>query len=204
MGVLKRLTEEYFGETERKEDMIKLPEGVVRVDFTDRNGKRHRSGYRVENGSWGTLDGLIKKLIDKRGPECDLNDVDVSNVKDMKHMFSNSDFNGDISGWDVSGVTNMSYMFCGSHFNGDISEWDVSGVTTMYAMFSYSQFNGDISGWNVFKVTDMGGMFDTSKFTGENGDISGWDVNPDCDTRGMFDDSPLMNNPPEWYNNRME
>ena len=171
-GVLKRLTEEYFGDTERREDMIELPEGVIRVDFTDRNGRRHRNGYRVVDGSKGTLQELIEKLIHKRGSECDLNDVDVSNVTNMGYMFAWSLFNGDISGWDVSKVENMAGMFYNSAFNGDISGWDVSGVRDMSFMFVGSDFNGDISGWDVSGVTDI---------------------------RSMFYNSPLMNNPPEWY-----
>ena len=174
MGVLKKLTSEYFGETERLEDRIVM-DGIVRADFTDRNGRRHRNGYRVEDGIWATLKKLIWKLVDKRGVECDLNDVDVSNVTSMSHMFFNSQFNGDISGWDMSGVTNMSYMFFNSQFNGDISRWKVSNVNDMSHMFRNSVFNGDISRWKV---------------------------NPDCYMTIMFKNSPLENNPPEWYKNR--
>jgi surface protein len=61
---------------------------------------------------------LIKKLIKERGLNADLNDIDVSNVKDMYYLFLNSRFNGDISEWDVSNVTNMRGMFNESSFNG--------------------------------------------------------------------------------------
>jgi surface protein len=151
MGVLKKLTSEYFGKTERLEDRV-IMDGVVRADFTDMNGKHHKDGYRVENGDDDILYKLIRALIGKRGPECDLNDVDVSNVTDTNRLFYKSDFNGDISGWNVSGVTNM------------------------YAMFWDSDFNGD---------------------------ISGWEVDPDCVMTYIFKKSPLENNPPKWYNNRM-
>ena len=150
MGVLKRLTEEYFGETERKEDMIKLPAGVVRVDFTDRNGKRHKNGYRVVDGSGGTLMKLIKKLVDKRGLECDLNDVDVSNVRNMSYMFLNSHFNGDISGWDVSGVIGMYCMFFKSAFtgeNGDISGWEPLSLKSMFGIFNDSPLENNPPEW---------------------------------------------------------
>ena len=111
MGVLKKLTSEYFSDTERKEDMIELPKGVMRVDFTDMNGRRHKNGYRAENGERDTIRELIEKLMNKRGPECDLNDVDVSNVTNMDYMFFHSHFNGDISKWDVSSVEDMNLMF---------------------------------------------------------------------------------------------
>ena len=63
-------------------------------------------------------------------------------------MFSNSQFNKDISKWDVSKVTDMSYMFANSKFNKDISKWDVSNVKKMIRMFDNSDFEQDISKWN--------------------------------------------------------
>ena len=50
------------------------------------------------------LKELIDQLIDERGPNCDLNDIDVSRVEDMSRLFCDSKFNGDISKWDVSNV----------------------------------------------------------------------------------------------------
>ena len=46
-------------------------------------------------------------------------------------------FNQDISSWDVSNVTNMKEMFSGAaSFNQDIGSWDVSAVTDMDGMFA--------------------------------------------------------------------
>ena len=72
---------------------------------------------------------------------------------------------GDISGWDVSNVRDMSHMFAyAKSFNGDISNWDVRNVTNMRGMFTYAKsFNRDLSGWDVSKVTDMRGMFNDAK-----------------------------------------
>jgi len=39
----------------------------------------------------------------------------------MSSMFRKTKFNRDISQWDVSNVNDMSYMFSDSEFNGDIS-----------------------------------------------------------------------------------
>ena len=67
---------------------------------------------------------VINKRIEEQGLECDLNDIDVSKVKDMSGLFSADalkDFNGDISKWNTSNVKDMRYMFNGSQFNGDIS-----------------------------------------------------------------------------------
>ena len=40
---------------------------------------------------------LVKKLIEERGNEADLNDVDVYQIKEMWGMFYSSEVNGDIS-----------------------------------------------------------------------------------------------------------
>ena len=53
------------------------------------------------------LEDLIKKLIKKRGNKADLNDVNVSLITDMRELFMNSSFNGNISNWNVGNVKCM-------------------------------------------------------------------------------------------------
>ena len=101
----------------------------------------------------------IKRSIRVLGGKCNLNFIDTELINDMRYMFYDFEFNGDISNWNVENVTNMKYMFCGSKFNGGISGWDVRNVTDMFSMFYGSKFNGNISSWNVEKVTNMGFMF---------------------------------------------
>ena len=169
------------------------------------------------------LEWLIKQLIEKRGLNCDLNDIDISRVTDLSELFSSvtlREFNGDISKWDTSNVKDMSWMFYQSKFNGDISKWDTSNVRSMKRMFYYSEFTGDISKWDVSKVTNMECMFNGSQFNGDiskwdvssvidmtamfmnskfNGDISKWDVRRVKDMSMMFDKSPLEDKKPSWY-----
>ncbi len=114
----------------------------------------------------------------------------VSNIIDMYYMFSESEFNGDISSWDVSNVKYMTAMFSHSKFNGDISKWNVSNVKYMTVMFSKSKFNGDISKWNVSNVISMDDMFSNSEF---NGDISKWNVSNVKYMRGIFNESKFNN-----------
>ena len=131
-----------------------------------------KSQYNYHPETRDELKKLVKKLIEERGDDADLNDIDTSEITSMSFLFMESQFNGDISQWDVSNVKKMSCMFHNSKFNGDISNWNVSNVKNMYCMFAYSNFNGDISKWDVSNVENM---------------------------HYMFEDCPLAKNPPAWY-----
>ena len=79
---------------------------------------------------------IVKEIIAEKGPNCDLNFIDVSNITDMSKLFYGTKFDGDISKWNVSNVENMDYMFANSKFNQDISKWDVSNVENMNKIFA--------------------------------------------------------------------
>ena len=66
------------------------------------------------------LKTIINARITEEGPNCDLNDIDVSLIDDMSYLFVDSKFNGNISKWDVSNVKDMRRMFAHSTFNGHI------------------------------------------------------------------------------------
>ena len=91
----------------------------------------------------GELEAIIEQRIKEQGPNCDLNDIDVSEIEDMSWLFNDSKFNGDISEWDTSKVVSMYHMFVNSPFTGDISKWNTSRVKDMSYMFYRSnQFVG--------------------------------------------------------------
>lgn len=69
------------------------------------------------------LGKVIKEEMKMNGNECNLNHLNVSDIKDMSYLFRNTKFNGDISEWDVSKVKDMTFMFSGSDFKGDLSKW---------------------------------------------------------------------------------
>ena len=108
------------------------------------------------------LKSLIKDLLQERGKDANLNDIDTSAITNMSNLFYTLDIhNIDISEWDVSNVRTMENMFykC-ENFNSDLSHWDVSSVKDMTYMFSVCKnFNCDLSQWDVCNRTDTFGMF---------------------------------------------
>ena len=63
----------------------------------------------------------IKNLVNERGLEADLNDIDLSYITDISFAFQYvTKFNGDISLWDVSHIKYMGFLFKGIKFEGDI------------------------------------------------------------------------------------
>ena len=108
----------------------------------------------------------IEERMKKYGNNCNLNDIDVSEITDMSWLFSInlglSRFSGNISRWNTSNVKNMSHMFYwAKDFNCDISKWDVSNVYNMESMFEHAEsFNQDLSNWNTknvgFRIFDGG------------------------------------------------
>ena len=151
------------------------------------NIKQYKSSP-VQPKDLDELKEIVEYTIQRKGPNCDLNFIDVSNITDMGYLFWKTKFDGDISKWDVSNVTNMRGMFQRCPFNGDISKWDVSSVENMAAMFQKSSFNRDISKWDVSNVEFMGWMFEKCPF---NQDISKWNVRKVKGNKDMFENCPI-------------
>ena len=119
------------------------------------------------------LRDLIEQLLEERGKDADLNDINVSQITTFydKNVFSKykiglfeglDPHNIDISQWNVSNVKNMDKVFYGcENFNCDLSGWDVSEVKEMWGMFANCKnFNFDLSKWDISNVKDMEDMFD--------------------------------------------
>ena len=83
-------------------------------------GNRH---YNYRPKTRDELKELVDQLIEERGNDADLNDIDTSEITDMHHLFFKSKFNGDISNWDVSNVEYMYGMFDNSPLEKNPPKW---------------------------------------------------------------------------------
>ena len=94
--------------------------------------------YKYHPKNKDELRSLIKGVIEERGKDADLNDIDTSKITNMYALFEYLDpHNIDISEWDVSNVEDMRLMFYNCEkFNSDLSNWDVSNVKYMMKMFN--------------------------------------------------------------------
>ena len=95
-------------------EKLKINKDLIKYHYYPTNKKELRS--------------LIQKLLEERGNDADLNDIDVSDITDMSELFTDLDPHKiDISEWDVSNVKDMRLMFYDCEkFNSDLSRWDLS------------------------------------------------------------------------------
>jgi hypothetical protein len=101
-----------------------------------------------------------------------VNQLNVSNVTNMSHMFEESIIEQGIKidKWNVSNVIDMSYMFCGTTFYNhlflDLDEWNVSNVIDMSYMFYETTFHNDtfliLSKWKLYKNININNMFNSA------------------------------------------
>lgn len=153
------------------------------------------------------LDKILEKLLDERGPDADLNDIDVSAITDMSKLFTPwSEYQPgknlgkiDISKWDVSNVEYMHHMFRNCiNFNCDLSKWDVSSVINTNSMFyNCPEFNSDLSKWNVGNLEIAISMFNGCESF--KADLNNWNIKEDTQMHNMFKYCKSLWEPPKWY-----
>jgi surface protein len=131
----------------------------------------------------------------------EINTWDTSLITDMSSLFTNTEFNDDISNWDVSNVTNMYNMFSDNNsFNQIISSWTTSKVSNMQQMFSNAtEFNQNLSNWNVSEVLNMYHMFNGCAKFNNGGSPLTWTTSKLTNMGGIFSNCTVFDQPiPNW------
>ena len=115
-----------------------------------------------------------------------------------KRLFKN--IHADLNDIDVSKIKNMSFLFDGLNpHNIHIEYWDVSNVEYMNGMFyKCRNFNCDLSQWDVSNVKDMRGMFENC-FRFEGNGLENWNVSNTLNMSWMFENCLKIKNKPSWY-----
>lgn len=129
---------------------------------------------------------LIKETIALYGPECDLNFIDVSKIKNLSKLFKGSEFNGDISKWNVSKATDMRGMFIGGANSTVILATGMCPKRLIWRTCSRIPSSMETLVLGMYKVQDMTAMFERSSF---NSDISYWDVDDTVKHEWIFSNS---------------
>ena len=137
-----------------------------------------------------------------KAPDIDISQWDVSNVKNMSHMFVwCENFNCDLSKWDVSNVENMSHMFykCENFEGKGLENWYLSNVKYMSSIFkNCEKFDCDVSNWNIRNVIYMDYAFiNCLSFTGKG--LDKWNPQSLKDSEGIFDNCKSIKKYPKWY-----
>ena len=111
--------------------------------------------------SWGRNGSYPELFYSCKKKECyELSNLDISKIDDLSFVFSESNYNGDLSKWNVFSCKNMERMFDCSIFNNDsIKYWDISNVKKTYYMFYNSKFEKDISLWNFSEDSNCDNIF---------------------------------------------
>ena len=122
---------------------------------------KHRINYSPKTQE--ELRKIIEKLLEERGKDANLNDIDVSHITDMSGLFKGLDPHDiDISKWNVSNVKDMSYMFynCSNFVGTGIEYWDVDNVVYMNYMFKgCRKLNANFKYWNPRNIANSEGQF---------------------------------------------
>jgi len=129
--------------------------------------------------------------------QINVEDWDVSNVKDFSHMFEGCKFfDQDLGRWNVSNAVRMDSMFanCKEFHGRNLGNWNVSKVCDVTGMFAgCSVFNAPLNNWNVGAVKTFRDMFRGCESFDQ--DLGKWDVRSATNMSGMFRGCKKMNSP---------
>ena len=154
------------------------------------NNKSNKINYFIEFVS--------NKLIDISS----LENLDVSNAKDLSYMFcgcskvKNFDF---LKKWDVAKCENFEGLFAGCSFFdiNFLSSWNLIQATNLKGMFCGCRQLKNINGcknWNVGKVQNFSGIFDCCLSLIDANALQNWNMSNATTIKCLFSDCVNLEN----------
>ena len=92
-----------------------------------------------------STDELYKILLTTPQSCQNLNWLDISKLTSLDSVFTNTEFNGDISEWDVSNIITMHCTFTCDFNNSSIKRWkSLNKKLVLESTFMFSKIQGEI------------------------------------------------------------
>lgn len=164
------------------------------------NSKNIKNNKYIVKDKNELLKIISKRALDSKDSILDLNDLDISNVKELSYLFETVKVKSvDMNEWDVSHIKDIHGLFwCNRNIEEVfISDWNTSNIESFYGVF-YSCENLkklDLSNWKFDNCKEIDLMFANCI----NLDVSfanNWDIK---DNVNMGDAFRECNSYPKWY-----
>ena len=163
--------------------------------------------YHFFPKNFDDLRELLEQLLDERGKDADLNDIDISEINTFYDINTNlglfehlDPHNIDISLWDVSNVESMigTFYMCHNFTGQGLENWSPIKCKDISYMFQHCyKFDCNLGNWDVSNVVDMSCMFfGCKKFTGQG--LENWKPIKCTNMSYMFDSTEVKKYP-SWY-----
>jgi len=128
------------------------------------NSKSKINHYQYKPKNRKELVEIISKKYQDNKEDLDLNDIDISNIKDLSYLFELiQPIKVDMNLWNTSHVTDIHGLFWNNTVTKEIhiENWDVSNVETAYGAFYFcnklTELNLD--NWDFSSCTEFDLMF---------------------------------------------
>ena len=172
-------------------------------DIKIRNAEKTFLGlFRSSSERLRDLDYFIKFVSNKLIDISSLENLDVSNAKDLSYMFcgcskvKNFDF---LKKWDVAKCENFEGLFTGCSFFdiNFLSSWNLIQATNLKGMFCGCRQLKNINGcknWNVGKVQNFSGIFDCCLSLIDANALQNWNMSNSTTIKFLFSDCVNLEN----------
>lgn len=164
------------------------------------NSKNIKNNKYIVKDKNELLKIISKRALDNEDGVLDLNDLDISNVKELSYLFENVKVKSvDMNKWNVSHIKDIHGLFwCNRNIEEVfISDWNTSNIESFYGVF-YTCENLkklDLSDWKFDNCKEIDLMFANCI----NLDVSftdNWDIKDNVSMRDTFRE---CNSAPKWY-----